>query len=122
MKGKHIQTIIEVVAKGTVGHGIAKVHIGGGNDAHIDLQCPGAAKTFKLALLKDPEKFGLEGERQFTNLVEKDGAAVRQFKASGAAGSGTGECPFLVPEKFALQQVFREGRAVDLDKVFIPSG
>jgi hypothetical protein len=46
----------------------------------------------------------LQIERQFTDLIEKRGAAVGRFNQAGLRSHGSGESALHVPEQFALHQ------------------
>ncbi len=59
-------------------------------------------------------KLGLEFERNLANLVEKNRASVRQFKAPDSLRHCPGERAFLVTEHFALQKAHRNRGAVQL--------
>jgi hypothetical protein len=57
-----------------------------------------------VRLFEGAQKLRLELERNFPNLVEEDGSAVRQLEASHALADRAGKRTFFVAEKFALQQ------------------
>src|SRR5205823_7997903 len=59
---------------------------------------------------------GLRTRRHVANLVEKNGAAVRQLEFAAARLGGAGERALFVAEQLALDQLLRDGRAVDLDE------
>ena len=61
-------------------------------------------------------------QRQITDLVQKEDAAIGQFKAAEPAGVGTGKGPFLVAEQLAFDQAGRDRPAIDLDKGTIAAG
>jgi hypothetical protein len=46
----------------------------------------------------------LQFERDISDLVQKESAAIGRFEASHFACHRTGESSSLVPEEFALQQ------------------
>ena len=53
------------------------------------------------------------------NLIEKNSAAIRFLDPTGLGAQRTCECAFLVAEQFAFQEVFRNGRAVETNIIFI---
>ena len=55
----------------------------------------------------------MERERHLADFIEKNGAAMGQLEAPFAFVGGAGE-ELFVPEKFALHEVLRQGRAVEL--------
>src|SRR5206468_5079144 len=56
---------------------------------------------------------GLGGRRHVADLVEEEGAAAALLELADAAAVGAGEGPLLVAEQLALQQVLRDGCAVE---------
>ena len=56
------------------------------------------------------------GGRHISNFVEEDRAAVGQFEASNAVGSGVSKCAFDVPKEFAFEDSFRQRAGVDGDQ------
>src|SRR6185503_9564819 len=61
-------------------------------------------------------QLGLRRFVQITHLVEKNTAAVGQFKLSAPRRSGAGERAFFMTEQFAFQELGRNRSAVDLHK------
>ena len=70
--------------------------------------------------LERPEQLGLQLERQGADLVEEQGAAVRQLEQARLGGDRAGEGALLVAEQLALEQVGRDRGAVDLDERLAP--
>ena len=62
---------------------------------------------------RSTQKLDLHGRAQLGNLVEKDGAAVRQLKTPFLVPDRSREGAFDVAEKLAFEQVFGQGRAID---------
>jgi len=95
---------------------VVEIAVGGADDADIDFSRLVAADAFKLAFLQHAQQFGLQGQGQFADLVQKDGTEMRVFKTSGFGAVGPGKGSFFVAEEFGFEQVFGNGRAVDLDE------
>src|SRR4029079_15105618 len=93
-----------------------EVQIGGGDDPDIALERPGAGDTLELALLDDAQQLRLHRHRHLADLVEEDGAAVRQLEAPRLLAGGTGEGALLVAEELALDQRLGQRRAVEGDE------
>ncbi len=92
----------------------------GGKDAHIHGDDPVAAHAHNFLGFQHAQQAGLHGQSHAAYLVQKKGALVGQLKqALLAALARPGERALLVSEKFAFQQVFRQGRAVDGHKGFV---
>ena len=75
-----------------------------------------AAEPLELLLLEHAQELGLERRRDVADLVEEERAAVRQLEAADLLRDRPGEGALLVAEQLALQQVERDGRAVELDE------
>src|SRR6185312_3902797 len=99
-----------------VGDGFARILVGGGQNANIDRRLDFAAKAAKGTLFEHAQKFRLRADRHFADFVEQQGPLLGQFKASGAALHGPGECALFVPENFAFNQSFGDGCAVYRDE------
>ena len=109
----------QVVSKDAGGNRRAQIFVGGGYDADVDANRPGAAQTAKLALLKHAKHFCLYGERQLRYLVKEDRASVRDFQQPFFYAHRSGESAFLMTEELALQKTVAQGGAVDCDKRFV---
>src|SRR5207244_4294375 len=57
-----------------------------------------------------------QGQRHVADLVEEEGPAVALLELADAAPVGAGEGALLVAEQLALQQLIRDGRAVEGQK------
>jgi hypothetical protein len=79
----------------------------------MDFDGPWAAQPLKLAVLDDPEQFGLKFHRHLADLVEEQGAFVGKFETAQLPVMGAGERALLPPEKLAFNEVRGERRAVD---------
>ena len=93
-----------------------QVAIGSGDDADIHLDGAVAADAFKFTFLQNAQKLGLQGGRNFADLVQEDGATMGEFKAAFAFVHRAGKSTLFMAEEFALDQVSRDGGAVDLDE------
>jgi hypothetical protein len=79
------------------------LHIRGGKDADIDPCRLLSPKTGKLAILKDMEKLGLHLHPEFTDLIQKQGAAICLFELARAVIDGAREGPLTVSEELAFE-------------------
>ena len=75
-----------------------------------------AADPRKGPFLKEPQELDLGLERKVADLVQKEGAAVGLFGPADAPGHGPREGPPFVAEKFAFDQIFGQGGAVESDE------
>ena len=90
--------------------------IGCRNQSYIDLVRFAATKPFEFSFLQDPQQFALKFEREVTDFVKKKRATVSQVESSTLAVYCARVGALLVTEKFALNQVRRKCRTIDLDE------
>ena len=90
--------------------------MGGAEDPHIGVQGLHAAEALEGPLLDDPEQLGLEGGVHLPDLVEEEGAPVRELEAPELARRGAGEGAALVAEHLRLEQPLGDAGAVDRDE------
>ncbi len=113
LDGEHLQPVIEILTEPTLlDHG-AKVAVGGRHQPDVGVQGSRATDPLESALFQDAQDFGLDRQGQLSNLVEKQGAAVRHLEASSLSAVSTGEGAFFVSEELALDQRLGNRRAVD---------
>src|SRR5262249_54559261 len=62
---------------------------------------------------QDTEELGLRPETHLGHLVEEQGPAVRQLEAAFLSCECSGESPTLMAEELVLEQILRQGGAVD---------
>ena len=93
-----------------------QVDVGGGDHPHIDLLGARRADAFDLSRLQHAQQLGLLAIGNVADLVEKDGAAVRQLEASDAVGLGVGECAFHMAEELAFEDALRQRAGVHRDQ------
>jgi hypothetical protein len=97
-------------------YGRVKLVVRRGDDAQIHRYGRVAADPLKFLFLEDAQEFCLQFQGEIADLVEEHRAAVCQFQLALLELVRPGESPFLVTEKFTLQQLFGEAGAVDGDK------
>ena len=76
----HREAEVEILAELALLHLALQVLLGRRDDADVDLDGAVAADAPDLALLEHAQELGLQVERQLAELVEEDGAAVRQLE------------------------------------------
>jgi len=54
--------------------------------------------------------------RQLANFVEEDRPVFRSFESTDASGPRAGERPPIMTEQLALDQIWSESRAVDVNE------
>ncbi|TSE28203.1 hypothetical protein Tther_02252 [Tepidimonas thermarum] len=114
--GDDVEPVVQVVAELPGLHQARQVFVGGADDAHVHRLLGGGADGAHGALLQGAQQFDLHGQRQVGHFVQKQCAASRSLKQSGLVGAGAGKGAAAVAKQFALQQVGRDGTAVDGDE------
>ena len=110
---QHLQAVIEILAETLGGDFGFQVAIGGGDDAHIDGDFLLRTNRPDTPLLQHPQQLGLGGQRQFGNFVEKQRTAPGVVEQALAVLLGAGIGPLDVAEQFRLDQLGRNGGAID---------
>ena len=122
LQRKAVQTVVQVFAEQPGGHGAGQVAVGGADEREIDRHRLAAAERLHLALLQHAQQPRLQCQRHIANLVQKQRAALgladapRRTLAPCAGESAAG-----IAEQFGLDQVLRQGGAVDGDKSLAPA-
>ena len=87
--------------------------VGRGENAHVDGARLGAANPPDLLVLQDAQQLGLDGERQVRDLVQEERAGIGDFEQPRLGCVRIRERAPLVAEQFGLDELLRQGRAVD---------
>jgi len=72
--------VIEVEPEGTAGLFFFQVPVGRADETEINILPRVAADPLVSAFLNDAQQFGLQAERQFSDFIEKEGAAIGERK------------------------------------------
>src|SRR6266478_3066376 len=113
---KTVNAIKKIRAKRSVSHDRIQGAVGRGHDAHVHLNFAHAAHAEKGARLDRSQQFRLQAGRQFSYLIQKERAAVRQLNQTQFASFGAGKRTRLVTEQLRLEQRLLEGCAVQIDE------
>src|SRR6202035_1924880 len=101
---KDSEAIVEVGAK-PAGLDLAReIAVRGGDDPRVDPHRLRPSDALELALLEHAEELGLELERHFADLVEKERASVGELDAPEAPLERARERAALVAEQLHLDQ------------------
>ena len=74
------------------------------------------ADALKATILRHAQQFCLKLRRHFADFIKKDRPAAGGLETSDALSHRTGERALFVAEQFALEQRFRDGRAIHFDQ------
>ena len=121
LDGDHVQAVIEILTEAPFANLTLQILVGGGHETHIHLFWAGRTDRDEVALLDDPQQFGLYRRTDIPDLVQKERAAVgllqQTFLVHHRAGEGTAQ----MPEQLAFQQGVGQGGAVQRNKRFFPA-
>ena len=70
--------------------------MGSGNQPNIDVDRFRTPQAFKFVLLQGTQKLRLQIETDVADLIQKEGAAIRQLEPAPFLHQGTGESAFFV--------------------------
>ena len=111
---KHIQAVIQILAKSSISHGLTQVAVGGGNNPHIHPLRLLGPHPRHFTLLQHPQQADLGIEGHIADFIQKNGAAIGQFELPRRASTRrAGKGPFDMTEEFALHQITGDGAAID---------
>ena len=114
--GHDAQPIVEILSETARRDELVEPAVRRRDDADADADRLLAADALQLAVLQDAEQLRLRRLVQVADLVEEDRPAVGQLEPAAPQRRRAGERPLLVAEQLALDQLGRDGRAVDLDE------
>ena len=121
MDSHHIQPEIKIPSKLSQLYELPDLLIRGSDDSNVHLDGSFPSDPVELPLLQDTEEFRLEGQAGVSDLIQKYRAAAGLLKPTGAGFVGSGKRPFLVTEKFALDQAGWQHFAIfQYQTVFLP--
>jgi hypothetical protein len=87
-----------------------------GDQPHVEGNGTRSSDTSDRTLLERAQQFALQREREMSDLVEEERAAVGELEQPGLHPRGTGEGALLVSEQFTLEKVLGNRRAVHVDE------
>ena len=102
----------EVFAKCSGRHHLLQRAVGGAHDPHVNGDRMAVSDPPDLPALEHPQEPWLQRPGQFSDLVEKDRAAIGHFEEPRTVLVGAGERALAVPEQFALHEMLRQSAAV----------
>ena len=121
VEGQHLEPEVQIGAKGTGGHHVVQVPVGGGDEPRRDGTRPRAADSAHLPALQHRQQARLKLQRQLSDLVQVHGAVLGCLDEPGAGGVRVGERALLVSEQLRLDQVPGQCRAVEVhERAFGP--
>ncbi len=108
----NVQVIKQVFAELLFLNQLLQGRAGGRDEANVDQVAFVASQRAGFSLCQNPQKFGLNVDRQIGDLIHEQGAAFRFFEQTFAILRRAGKRAFDMPKQLALNQVDRNRAAV----------
>ena len=110
--GEHAEAVVEVGPEAAGPNLLLEVAVGGGQHPRLAQARGGLAHALELAVFQHAQELGLQLQRQLADFVEEQAAVACILEIAGAVGVGAGERALGVAEQRGLDQVRRNGGAV----------
>src|SRR5262249_50676049 len=110
---EYVQPIEQILAEAAHFYIGNEVAVGGGDDPHVNLHRLARANRLDLVVLDRAQQLHLRGGRKLANLVEEQRAAGRFHELAGVPVGCAGEGALLVAEQHRLDEIVRDGAAID---------
>src|SRR5688500_15445436 len=107
---------VEVFAQRPLIDHLRRVAVGRGEEAEVHGQLLLVAEAAQAALLQDAQQLGLQVRGHLRYLVEQQRPARGRLDQRALVAVGAGEGPAAVAEQLRLDQLRRDGGAVDADE------
>ncbi len=107
------ETVVEIRAKGSRLGLLCQRTMGRRYNAHIHFHSLVIAHALQFPALNEPQKFGLQGKRHLSDLIEKERASIGSFDPADTSLYRTGESTAGVAEEFRLEQILGNCSTVD---------
>ena len=111
-----IEPVEQILAERFFGDFLLEIVVRRRDDAHVGLERFIAADAGEFAFLQHAQDLSLQGQRHVADFVEKQRAAIALLEAAHPRAGGAGEGALFVAEELALEQMLRDGRAIDGDE------
>ena len=95
----YVQAMVQILAKAAFANKRQEFDVGGGDDAHVDLELLRAAEAHEFALLNDAKKLGLGFRADGGDFVEENGALIGDFEEAFFGSDGARESALHVAEE-----------------------
>jgi hypothetical protein len=106
----------QVLAEAAGGDHRLQILVRRADDAGVDGDRLAAADALDDPFLEEAQELDLKGERDVADLVEEQGAALGELDLALRRLDRAGEGALFVAEQLGLEQILRDGGAVDRDE------
>jgi hypothetical protein len=114
--------MVQVFTEAAIRHGGAQIVVRGGQHAHVNRHRVFTSHACHAAILEDAKELGLGVQWHLADLIQEQRSATRFFESAAPGPRRAGEGSALVPEKLALDEIPRDGRAIHRDERFPAPG
>ena len=111
-----VETVEQVFAKPARVDGVLQVRVGRGDDADVDGDRARLAERGDLAGFEEAQELGLQVESELADFVEEERAFAGGANETELVAVGAGEGAAPMAKEVALEQVPRDGGAVERDE------
>jgi hypothetical protein len=111
----HVQAMVKIGSEQALRDGLFEIAVRRREDAHVHAHGLGAADALERPLLQHAQDLGLDPERNVTDLVEQDRAAVGALEHAHASRVGSRERAALEAEQLAFEKCLGNRGAVHGD-------
>jgi len=111
-----VQPVQQVLAEAPAAHLFQQIRLGRADHPQVDLDAAVGAQPLQGLLLQYAQQLDLLRQRHAFDLVEEQRAAGGMLDAADALALGAGEGAALMAEQLALEDGFRDRRAVQRHK------
>src|SRR3984957_2748321 len=118
-KRNHVEAVEKIFAKISPGDFFFEIFVGGGDHADIDGGQFFAADRSEALFFERAQNLGLRLQAHVSDFVEKERTSAGLLEFTFFVGGCARERSFVVTEEFALDEIFGDGGAVDLDESLI---
>ena len=108
----HIEPVIEILAKTPLRNSLFYIDIGRSNHPDIDAARGMTADHLDTLLLQEAQQGDLIFQRQFADLIEKQGAAISRLNLAYLVGLSPCERALHMAKQLRLDQLMRHGATV----------
>ena len=112
------QTIIQVGPEFPIIDHLFEVFIRGSDDSNLHRHRFAISDPNDFSFLEDPKQSGLEPQRQFRDLIEKERASIRFLKVPPAPRCRSAKRSFLMTKKLAFHETFGNAATIHRHKGF----
>ena len=115
-KRHHVQPVVQILPKFSRLDRRRQFLVRRRNQPCIQRNSSRSAHAFELPFLQHPQQLRLQFRREFADLVQKQRSALRHFDFPLFLRRSSRERTFFMSKQFALQQIFRNRRAINRHK------